>query len=218
MNKTSKYKNLVTGIYECECGKQYENFQSLNGHFSHCEIHRKAIGKSIRCIWRPPKGVICGWQNKTEEEIKEIHKKSAKTLSEEFKLGKIKGSFNGKHHTNETKKKMRLGMIKYKNKLYNCHIRANYNSNLIPILDEIAKEHGWHLQHAENGGEVFVDGYFLDAYDKENNIVVEYDEAKHYENGKLRDKDIERQNNIIDKLHCQFYRYNEETKILYKVN
>lgn len=218
MNKTSKYKNLVTGIYECECGKQYENFQSLNGHFSHCEIHRKAIGKSIRCIWRPPKGVMCGWQNKTEEEIKEIHKKSLKTKSEEFKLGKIKGSFNGKYHTKETKKKMRLSMINYKNNLNNCHIRANYNPNSIPILDEIAKEHGWHLQHAENGGEVFVDGYFLDAYDKENNIVVEYDEAKHYENGKLKDKDIERQNNIIDKLHCQFYRYNEETKTLYQVN
>jgi len=48
-------------------------------------------------------------------------------------------------------------------------------------------------------------GYFLDAYDKEKNIVVEYDEARHYkdvENNILIDKDIECQNVIIEQLHC----------------
>lgn len=64
-------------------------------------------------------------------------------------------------------------------------------------------------------------GYFLDAYDKENNVVVEYDEKEHYidvENNILRPKDIERQNYIIEKLHCDVYRYNEYTKTLYKIN
>lgn len=217
--KPTKYKDLITGIYKCECGKEFNNFQSLNGHFSHCKIHRLAIGKPIdRCIWTPPKGCMNGWQNKTKEELKEIHEKSAKTLNKKYKLGELHSIFKGRHHTEETKEKMRIGMIEYKSKLNNCHIRANYNRNSIPILEKIAKEHGWHLQHAENGGEFFIAGYFVDAYDKENNIVVEYDEAKHYENGKLRQKDIIRQQNIIKKLHCKFYRYNEETKTLYCVN
>ena len=80
---------------------------------------------------------------------------------------------------------------------------------------------GWSLQHAENRGEICVGGYFLDGYDKDLNIVFEYDEPKHYkdiQNNILKDKDIQRQQNIIEKLHCEFWRYNEAIDLLYKVN
>lgn len=60
-------------------------------------------------------------------------------------------------------------------------------------------------------------GYWLDGYDKEKNIVFEYDESFHYPYGKLRHKDIVRQNRIIAFLNCAFWRYNEKTKELYKV-
>jgi len=83
------------------------------------------------------------------------------------------------------------------------------------------EEKHWNLQHAENGGEVNCLGYWLDGYDKELNIVFEYDEPKHYKdvtNNILKDKDIQRQNNIINKLNCQFWRYNEYLDLLYKVN
>jgi hypothetical protein len=62
--------------------------------------------------------------------------------------------------------------------------------------------------------------YYDDAYDKEKNIVVEYDEKKHYddvENNILREKDLKRQKEIIEHLHCEFWRYNETTKCLWKV-
>ena len=56
--------------------------------------------------------------------------------------------------------------------------------------------HGWTIQHAENGGEFYTGiGYWLDAYDKEKNIALEYDEPKHYidiKNNILREKDIKR--------------------------
>ena len=47
---------------------------------------------------------------------------------------------------------------------------------------------------------------------KKKNIVFEYDEPTHYidkENSILKDKDIKRQQNIINKLKCEFWRYNE---------
>ena len=64
-------------------------------------------------------------------------------------------------------------------------------------------------------------GYFFDGYDKERNIVFEYDEPSHYddvENNVLCARDIERQNYIIKNLNCEFYRYNESLDKFYKVN
>lgn len=98
---------------------------------------------------------------------------------------------------------------------------CRYNKSSILILEAIAKEHGWNIQHAENGGEFYTGiGYFVDAYDKEKNVVLEFDESVHYvdiENNILREKDIIRQKEIIEHLHCEYWRYNSVTKILWKV-
>lgn len=62
-------------------------------------------------------------------------------------------------------------------------------------------------------------GYFVDAYDKDKNIVIEYDEPYHYkdvEHNILCEDDLKRQKEIIDCLHCEFWRYNEKTKTLWK--
>lgn len=137
-----------------------------------------------------------------------------------LKEGKIIPGMKGKHLTQEDKKKKRIAAIKHIETLVGP-FKTNYNKNSIPILNQISKEHNWNLQHAENGGEIEKFGYFLDAYDSKLNIVVEYDEPRHYvdvKNNILKDKDIERQNYIIEHLHCQFYRYNEKTKQLWKVN
>ena len=62
-------------------------------------------------------------------------------------------------------------------------------------------------------------GYFIDAYDIENNIVIEYDESLHYDSkGNLKNKDIIRQNEIKEKLKCKFFRYNENKNELYEIN
>ena len=74
------------------------------------------------------------------------------------------------------------------------------------------------MQHELNGGEIQLIGYSLDAYDKERNIVVEYDEARHYDvDNNLKYKDIIRQNNIIKYLQCKFFRYNERIQLFYEV-
>ena len=190
--------NLGDNQYKCPLCEYIGNKHQVIGHLRSCKKH-------------PDK-----------KRHDEAYKKGGKTYKKRLLNGEIKrsGFVKGSHHTPEIKEKLRNAALKYRESCIG-KFHASYNKHSIPILEEIGREHGWHLQHAENGGEVRMFGYFLDAYDKENNVVVEYDEKEHYidvENNILIPKDIERQNYIIEKLHCDFYRYNEYTKTLYKIN
>ena len=93
-------------------------------------------------------------------------------------------------------------------------IRPFYNPTACEYFNELNKQNGWNLRHALNGGEIWLDnGYFPDAYDKERNIIVEYDEPYH-DNPKQKKEDLIRMRNIINYLHCKFYRYNEKRNVL----
>ena len=62
-----------------------------------------------------------------------------------------------------------------------------------------------------NGGEFYIKelGYWLDGYDKENNVVYEFDE-KYHKNQKQKQKDMLRQQDIINHLKCNFIRIKDE--------
>lgn len=93
--------------------------------------------------------------------------------------------------------------------------RISYNIDACCYFDKLNQEKRWNLQHAKNGGEISCIGYSLDSYDKKRNIVVEYDEAHHFDlRGCLKPKDVTRMNRIIEYLHCRFLRYNEKTREL----
>lgn len=32
-------------LYRCECGREFENPQSFNGHKCHCKVHLSSVGK-----------------------------------------------------------------------------------------------------------------------------------------------------------------------------
>lgn len=212
----SKYK-IDDNLYRCECGREFDNHQSINGHFRACKIHCTALGKDVSKMYSH-KGTM-NWEKKTPEEIKAIHKKSGKTRSENIQNNPDKhGSFYGRQLTQEHKDKIRETVAK---RIIKLGHRTNFSKRACDYIDNLNKEKNWNLQHALNGGEKFVKGYFVDGYDKNLNIVFEYDEAAHYkdiENNILRDKDIIRQNTIIEELNCEFWRYNEYLDLLYKAN
>lgn len=119
----------------------------------------------------------------------------------------------------EVRQKIRLARIRYIESLRG-QMYPIYNKRGCDFFNKLNKENGWNLQHAENGGEYYLEklGYWLDAYDKEKNIVVEYDEFRHYHvDGKLKEKDVIRMNEIIHHLNCTFYRYNERNQNFYKI-
>lgn len=85
------------------------------------------------------------------------------------------------------------------------YVYPNYNQNACKLIDDYGKLHGYNFQHALNGGEFLVPNtkYFVDGYDKEKNVVIEVDETYHkYQT----EKDILRQERIIDELNCEFIR------------
>ena len=86
--------------------------------------------------------------------------------------------------------------------------RPNYNPTSIKVIESYGELNDYNFQHAENGGEYKVPGlgYFLDAYDKDRNVALEIDEKHHYRNGKLKQRDILRQQKIEEQLGCKFIR------------
>ena len=81
-----------------------------------------------------------------------------------------------------------------------------YNSDACKIIDEYGKKNGYNFQHAENGGEIEVCGYWVDGYDKEKNVVIEYYEKKHL---KQKEYDKIRKQKIINHLGCTFIELKE---------
>lgn len=81
--------------------------------------------------------------------------------------------------------------------------KPRFNPKACQIIEEYGKHHGYNFQHALNGGEYYIKElrYFVDGYDKEKNVVIEYYE-KHHKNFKKRD--LERKNKIIKLLNCKF--------------
>jgi hypothetical protein len=163
-----------------------------------------------------------GLTKKTSSKIKEASKKSSITMKNkyEYLLPDEKERLRQKilsSMTDSVKYKMRLSAIKRIERMGVNKACRNYNVNACEYFDKLNRENGWNLQHAKNGGEIEIYGYFLDAYDKERNIVVEYDEPRH-DRPHIKKKDTIRQNNIIKHLgECKFYRFKELSNQLIQI-
>jgi len=117
--------------------------------------------------------------------------------------GKI-GYWSGKKLSIEAKKKMRLSKIKQIEKriFMGSPIRIQIGKNEKQILDKVELDNNIKLER-----QFMFRGYFLDGYDKENNVVYEVDEKQHFDClGNLKEKDIQRQSEIEHYLNCDFIR------------
>ncbi len=108
-----------------------------------------------------------------------------------------------------TKQKLRVYRIKEIEEK-NGQIIPNFNLNGSKFFNWLNKVLNWNGQHALNGGEYSVLGYFIDYYESNLNLVIEWDEKYHYKKGELKKKDIVRQQNIINHLDCIFIRIKED--------
>lgn len=127
-----------------------------------------------------------------------------------------KSNSKPRNNTQNIAKANRIKAVKaseerYKRFIDGYQVWPNYNKNGCEYFNSLMLEMNVNIQHAENGGEYHIKelGYFVDGYDRENNIVYEWDECHHYIGGKLREKDLIRQKEIENFLHCKFIRIKE---------
>lgn len=136
--------------------------------------------------------------NKSVFKTDEYRKKQSEMMKKKRQTESFGDSFKEKCRINKLKKIQEQGVSK------------TYNENACKFIDQMNEKFGYKLQHALNGGEITVSGFSLDGYDKEKNIVFEYDEPKHNKKCQI-EKDKIRQQIIIDKLNpIKFLRFNEE--------
>lgn len=123
----------------------------------------------------------------------------------------------GKVHSEETKRKMRVSKIKHIIEK-NGSIRSTVNKRGCAYFDQLEQQMGWTSgRHGLRSGEFHIKelGYFVDYYEPNLNIVVEYDEPLHYYvDNRLKEKDVKRMLQIKEHLGCRFLRYNERTQQL----
>jgi hypothetical protein len=177
----------------------------------------------IKKISDSNKGENCYWYGKKHsEEVKNKMSLAKKGTKRPIKIRqKISNSLKGKkksvicsENTREKRRVLKLEQIKQ------TFGGISFNPKACEFIDKLNKKYGWNLQHALNGGEKRITGYSVDGYDKEKNIVFEYDEKHHYYvvDETLKPKDVQRQQRIINKIQpTLFIRYNEQKQKLYDV-
>jgi transposase len=111
-------------------------------------------------------------------------------------------------------KKLRKDILKRNLNINLTTFKPNYNKRSIKIIEDFAKKNDYNFQHAENGGEYFIEEfcYWVDGYDKKNNVVVEYYETAHKYQIKY---DKTRLNKIIKHLDCLFIIIHEDGRVEY---
>ena len=223
-NYGSHKNNVPNGPYICQfCGHERKNYNSLINHERLCKSNPNQDTRSYEILManriqanaKYQSGSRIAWNKgltvQTDSRVKQI----ALTLRQRYMNGELIPTFLGKQHSDETKLKMRESTVQYIEKTAGG---ARYSIKACEYFDKLNQEKGWHLVHALNGGEIRVSRYSIDAYDKDLNIVVEYDESKHHMNGLDRaSDDIERESIIKHMLGCTFYRYSEFDDVLYEV-
>ncbi len=171
------------------------------------EETKRKISKSKK--ERYAKGLVKSWNKgknlskEHREKLKISHlgktpwnkgKKGLPKHTEEHKQ-KISNSLKNKVFSEEYRKKLRLAAIKYIKE--NCNgISPRLGIHEKRILDELEEELGYKIVRQYQ-----TEGYFVDGYIKELNLVIEVDERP-----KTKERDIIRQKIIKEKLNCKFLR------------
>lgn len=128
----------------------------------------------------------------------EVRKKiSDKKLENHYLRNKTYNEYYGKKKATKLIKKQREDYLERIEKLYG-QLAPFYNPQGCEIINWFNMYYDFNFQHAENGGEICIDGYFPDGLDK--TVIIEIDEKHHFDgDGNLKQKDIERQQYLESK-------------------
>lgn len=143
------------------------------------------------------------YQNFTEDQRQDLYNKQ--------QLGYINMDPNKKKDQyNKISKKRKEEMLR----LGTSDIfKPSYNVSTIEYIEtKLNSEYNTKFMHAENGGEFKIYDkvnqkfYYADAYSKELNLWIEFDEVGKFKNNKLKDEHIIREDSIRKLLNCNIIR------------
>lgn len=117
-------------------------------------------------------------------------------------------------NTPEYKEKHRQKMLKM---IREGKSKVAFNPKACDVFDFINQKLKWNGLHAKNGKEQIVDIFFLDYYVPVINVAIEWDEKHHKKPSRYRGDWI-KQKVIVDTIGCEFYRVDDVTKIVRKVD
>lgn len=185
-----------------------------------CSRKRQVITEETRLLWSKNRtgrkasvetkaklSKIRTGRNISEEQKKQISiANTGRVFSDEFKQ-KCRERMLGNVPSQETRRKLRLAAIRRIGQVF-----PNYNTSACKLFDAINSRFGLGGKHAENGGEYYIQelGYWLDFYEPTINLAIEYDE---YHHKYTIEKDIKRQQQIVEQLNCKFVRIKETDDI-----
>lgn len=232
------YQNVqLTWCRKCSCGKEISYANKRAAVASICYLRKHSKNTCHSCCQIGSKNHRFGKPMSEKNKNVLIHK----NVGNKYTLGVIPSDFTRKKislklkgnthtlgfkHTEETRRKMKNKIIsestreklrKHRwNQISKMGIKmANYNPNACLAMDAINVMLGLNLQHALNGGEEKISWYSVDGYDKENNVIFEYDE-KYHNTPSHKTRDLIRQNRIVGKISpTLFLRYDEQNNQLY---
>ena len=176
------------------------------------ETHKKNISEGVSNSVKFQEHVKDPIRNKKISERMKNRNVSNETRK---KISKNRPDISGEKNPSkrpEVRKKLRIKLIErisLEIEKYGKKFTPFFNEKGCDFFENLMKYENSYIQHALNGGEFYIKelGYFVDGYDKENNVVYEWDEDHHYDvDGNLKQKDIERQKEIEDVLKCTFIR------------
>ncbi len=204
---------------KCGCGETVKK-KYKRGHGSRdrklSEIHKNRISISIKknlpsSVFKkeqhpsPKTEFKKGQRPSKNTEFKKGHRPWNKNLTKNDSLSVLKISKSKLGDKNpakriEVKEKMRESKLK--------NIQKNFNNNL-PLSPTIGKHETQIIDYVEKQLDIkfkrqyYCGGYFLDGYNEEHKLAIEVDEPFHE---KQKEKDLERQIYIENKLGCNFIR------------
>ena len=162
---------------------------------------------------------------KTCQKIREANigkkhtKESRLKMSKSTKNGNHPNPMYGKNHSQETKRKMRVSAIKHIEN-QKGQVTPRYNLKSQDYFREFDKKNNTNGRFAEKGGEYRIKklGYFPDYINFNLKLIMEWDEEDHFTfEGKLKEKDIQRQKEIQEFFPDFEFRRIRETEYLKRI-
>lgn len=189
------YKYDMEENYICKfCGKICKNIKSLRSHERLCKLNPNRQESS----WVKFNHERGAWNKGLTKETDERLSKSAKTLSEGYKSGRLINAIKGTKHTDEQKKKISESRKKY---LLEHPDKVPYLLNHHSKGDSYPEKYFKEVfdnEHIEYKQNYYQCGYFLDFAWPDKKIYVEIDGEQHYLDKRIIEHDKIRTQKLLE--------------------